>query len=78
MTFFSDNKSAIILANNHQYFACTKHINICYYFIHWTIEKGKIWLIYCSTKDIIADVFTKALFLPKVKHFTYEVSLTAV
>jgi len=35
--------------------------NICYHFIHWIIEEGKIWLIYCPTEDMIADVFTKAL-----------------
>ena len=59
MTLFSDNKSAIALAKDHQYHVRTKHINIRYHFIHWIIEEGKIWLIYCPTEDMIADVFTK-------------------
>jgi len=77
-TLFSDNKSAIALAKDHQYYAHTKHINIHYHFIHWIIEEGKIQLIYCPIEDMIADVFTKALPSPKVKHFTYELGLAAV
>ena len=77
-TLFSDNKSAIALAKDHQYHARTKHIDICYHFIRWIIEEGKIWLIYCSTEDMIADVFTKALPSPKVKHFACELGLAAV
>ena len=77
-TLFSDNKSAIALAKDHQYHACTKHIDICYHFIRWIIEEGKIRLIYCPTEDMIADVFTKALPSPKVKHFACELGLAAV
>ena len=75
---FSDNKSTIALAKDHQYHAHTKHTNICYHFIHWIIEEGKIWLIYYPTEDMIADVFTKALPSPKVKHFAYELGLATV
>jgi len=78
MTLFSDNKSAIVLAKDHQYHAHTKHINICYHFICWIIEEGKIQLIYCSTEDMITDVFTKALLSPEVKHFACELGLAIV
>ena len=64
-TLFLDNKSAIALEKDHQYHAHTKHVDICYYFICWIIEEGKIQLIYCPTEDIIANVFTKALSLLK-------------
>jgi len=78
ITLFSDNKSAIALAKDHQYHARTKHIDIRYYFIHWIIEEDKIRLIYCPTEDMIADVFTKALPSPKVKYFACELGLAAV
>jgi hypothetical protein len=69
-TLFSDNQSATALTSDHQYHPCTKHINIQYHFIQWIIEDGQIWLIYCLTDNMVADIFTKALPLPKVKHFT--------
>jgi hypothetical protein len=30
-TLFSDNQSMIALTRDHQYHACTKHINVCYH-----------------------------------------------
>jgi hypothetical protein len=60
-----------------QYHARTKHIDIRYHFIRWIIEEGKIRLVYCPTEDMVADVFTKALSSPKVKHFARELGLSA-
>lgn len=77
-TIFSDNKSAIALAKDHQYHARTKHIDVRYHFIRWVIEEGKIRLIYCPTEDMVADVFTKALPSPKVKHFARELGLATI
>jgi hypothetical protein len=78
-TVFSDNQSAIALAKDHQYHARTKHIDIRYHFIRWVIEEDKIRLVYCPTEDtMVADVFTKALPSPKVKHFARELGLAAV
>jgi hypothetical protein len=39
---FSDNQSVIALAKEHQYHACTKHIDVRFHFIRWIIEEGKI------------------------------------
>ena len=74
-TLFSDNQSAIALMKDHQYHACTKHIDIHFHFIRWVVENGKIHLIYCPTTDMVADTLTKALLSPKVKHFAVELSL---
>jgi len=72
---FSDKQSAITLSKDHQYHACTKHIDICFHFIHWVVENGKIHLIYCPTTDMVTDTLMKALPLPKVKHFAVELGL---
>ena len=77
-TLFSDNQSAIALTKDHQYHARTKHINIRYHFIRWIIENGSLRLVYCPTDDMIADVLTKALPSPKVKHFAAELGLVLV
>ena len=73
---FSDNQSAIALTKEHQYHARTKHINVCFHFIRWIIEDGKIRLIYCPTEEMVADVLTKALPSTKVKYFANELGLS--
>ena len=75
ITLFSDNQSAIALAKDHQYHACTKHIDICFHFICWVVDDSKIRLVFCPTNDMVADTFTKALPSPKVKHFAAKLGL---
>lgn len=75
ITLFSDNQSAIVLTQDHQYHARTKHIDIRFHFICWVVEEGKLRLIFCPTADMVADTLTKALPSPKVKHFTSQLGL---
>ena len=74
-TFYCDNQSAIALMKNDQFHARTKHIDICYHFIHYIIRNGSLHLEYCPTEDMTADVLTKALPSPKVKHFASALGL---
>jgi hypothetical protein len=74
-TLFSDNKSAIALAKEHQYHARTEHIDIRYHFIRYMIANGSIHLIYCPTDDMVADTLTKPLPSVKAKHFAAELGL---
>ena len=41
-TLFSDNQATIALPHDHQYHPCTKHIDVCYHWICWVVEKGSI------------------------------------
>ena len=77
-TLFSDNQSAIALTRDHQYHARTKHIDVHYHFICWVVENGSLCLVYCPTADMLADMLTKALPSPKVKHFAGCLGLRAV
>ena len=76
-TLFSDNQAVIVLTCNHQYHACTKHIDVCYHFIQWVIEQGSLCIIYCLTNNMVMDALTKALPSAKVKHFTAGLGLHA-
>ena len=75
ITLFSDNQSAITLTKDYQYHARTKHIDICFHFICWVVDDGKIHLVFCPTNDMVADTLTKVLPSPKVKHFAAELGL---
>ncbi len=58
---FEDNQGAIAIAKNPSAHARTKHIDIKYHYTREMAQKGVIQVEYCSTEDMLADVFTKPL-----------------
>ena len=72
-----DNQSMITLVCDHQYHAHTKHIDVRFHFICWVVDQGIVRLVYCPTENMVADVLTKALPSPKVKHFAAGLRLHA-
>ena len=62
-TVFQDNKSAMLLANNGILSSSkrTKHINVRYYFIKDRIDNNEVNLVYCPTRSMVGDYFTKPL-----------------
>jgi len=56
-----DNQSAIAVAKNPELHSRTKHIDIRHHFIRDCVENGMIQVHYCPTKEMIADILTKAL-----------------
>ena len=76
-TLFSNNQATIALTHDHQYHACTKHIDVCYHWIRWVIKQGSLCLVYCPTEDMVANMLMKALPSAKVKHFAAGLGLLA-
>jgi hypothetical protein len=72
---FLDNQSAIALAQDHQFHACTKHIDVHFHFICWIVKCGSLCLIYCPTNGMVVNTLTKALPSAKVKHFASQLRL---
>ena len=56
-----DNQGCIALTENPVHHERTKHFDIRHHFIREKVQDGDIRLHYRSTKDIIAEVMTKAL-----------------
>lgn len=56
-----DNQGTIALAQNPVFHARTKHIDIRHHYVREAIQKNVISLQYCHTKNMIADVLTKAV-----------------
>jgi hypothetical protein len=71
VVIYCDNISSILLANNLVYHVRTKHIEVHYHFIREKViaKKKKKNLIHVSTEDQVADIFTKALGIDKLKKF---------
>ncbi|TFY76086.1 hypothetical protein EWM64_g7925 [Hericium alpestre] len=64
---FGNNQSAIMLTQDNIFHSRTKHIAIRYHFICDAVERNKVDLVYCPTREMAADVFTKALAHPKME-----------
>ena len=77
ITLHCDNQSAIALTKDNAHHSRTKHIDICYHFICYSVQDGKINIIYCPTNKNIADTLTKPLPSIKAKHFAAALSLRA-
>ena len=61
LTLYCDNLSAISILKNLIQLLRTKHINIRHHYIQNLIEDKIIDLRYVSTKNQLADIFTKGL-----------------
>jgi hypothetical protein len=56
-----DNESAIRMADNPVEHSRTKHIDIRYHFLRDHQQRGDTEITYASTKEQLADIFTKPL-----------------
>ena len=71
ITLYCDNQPTLKLAQDDNFRARTKHIDLRYHFIRQVVAKGVLCLVYCPTEDMAADMLTKALPKWKVKaHIT--------
>ena len=61
ISIYSDSQSAIALSKNPIYHSKVKHIDVSYHFTREKLNEGLIKLIFCASKDNLADIFTKAL-----------------
>jgi len=63
---YGDNQGALGLARNPEYHARTKHIDIQYHYVRDLVMSEKVYLEYCPSSEMIADIMTKSL--PQVTH----------
>jgi rRNA processing protein Gar1 len=69
VVIYCDNINSILLANNSVYHARMKHIEVHYHFIREKVLTKEIDLIHVSTENQVANIFTKALGINKLRKF---------
>ena len=72
-TLFGDNQACIALSRNPVTHSRAKHIDIRHHFIRERVKSHEINLEFCSTKDMLADIFTKQL--PRVLFEKFRAAL---
>jgi len=60
-TIWCDNLGATYLSVNPVFHACTKHVEVDYYFVRDRVAKKEIQIHFIPSKDQLADVLTKPL-----------------
>ncbi len=65
----ADNQGAIMLTANPEFHRRTKHIEVLHHWIREKVDSKEIVITYISTKDMVADVLTKALNLSLSEYF---------
>ena len=60
-TIYEDNQAAQKIAENPVLHDRTKHIDIRYHFVRELVEQMKISIVYITTKQMVADLLTKAV-----------------
>ena len=70
-----DNIGATYLSSNTMFHARTKHIEIDFHFVRERVARKLLDIRFISTKDQIADGFTKALASRELDNFKYNLNL---
>ena len=56
-----DNQATGLIVQDHRFSERTKHVDVRHFFVREQISEGVLTVAFCSTKNMIADIFTKPL-----------------
>ena len=68
-TIYEDNQGAIDLSKNPKHHDRTKHIDVSHHFVRERVASKEIFVSYCPTDSMTADIMTKALPAVKFRRF---------
>jgi hypothetical protein len=74
-SLWCNNLGANYLSANPMFHARTKHIKMDYHFVRKRVARKQLVIHFISTNDQLADGFTNALPMVKLKKFQYNMNL---
>ena len=75
---YEDNQGAIALCKNPIDHSRMKHIDIKFHYTRDAVNKNVILVEYCTTKDMVADAFTKGLPRPAFEKLRVQMGVDAI
>ena len=76
LTIMEDNQGAIAMTSNPVQHTRTKHIDIRYHFVREQVLNGTVQIKYCSSKNMLVDIFTKPLIRGQFEYLRDNLGLT--
>jgi hypothetical protein len=70
-----DNQAALALMKNPVHHQRAKHIDVCHHFIQERVARGELVVDYVPTKEMYADMMTKALPKPQLEYHRTKLGL---
>ena len=77
LTINCNNQGMIALAKDNKFHTHTKHIDMCYHFVHEVLEDAKVVICYIPMNDNVPNIVTKLLMKPKFWAFVELLGLCA-
>lgn len=73
-----DNQAALALMKNPVHHQRAKHIDVCHHFIQERVARGELSVEYIPTKEMVADILTKALPKPRLEYHRSRLGLVEI
>jgi hypothetical protein len=78
VTIYADNQGAMDLTRTTKHHARTKHIKRAQHWVREAVSHGEVRFEYISTQDNVADLFTKSLGGPQLRHLLRRAGMEGV